>query len=291
MDDFLVGANEIRYNLNDKIEEYLSFGGNKFPLEDGSSMAFEDTKAENLPGSPTIWFVNTNNPQIPTLLMMISAAAVDSVNPCEFAILVILLSSITASEGRRKALKAGLAFISAVFVMYLLMGIGILQITRTFTFLGVSFYFRKIVGIFALIVGALNIKDYFWEDAQGVLSSMPMSWRPRVQKLLDNITSTPGALLSGILVSFFLLPCTSGPYFIVLSLLDFESTRLLATALLLLYNVIFILPMIGIVLAVYFGLTTTAKAAHWRHKRLGLLHLIAGVVMMGMGIWMLFFYG
>jgi len=223
--------------------------------------------------------------------MIISAAAVDSVNPCEFAILVILLSSITASEGRRKALKAGLAFISAVFVMYLLMGIGILQITRTFAFLGVSFYFRKIVGIFALIVGALNIKDYFWEDAQGVLSSMPMSWRPRVQKLLDNITSTPGALLSGILVSFFLLPCTSGPYFIVLSLLDFESTRLLATALLLLYNVIFILPMIGIVLAVYFGLTTTAKAAHWRHKRLGLLHLIAGVVMMGMGIWMLFFYG
>jgi len=225
--------------------------------------------------------------KVPTLLMVIAAAAVDSVNPCEFAVLVILLSGVIASGGRKKALKTGLAFAFAVFVMYLLMGLGVFSITLV---PGITYYFYKAVGVFALFVGVLNIKDYFWENARGVLSSIPESWRPRVQKLLDEATSVPGALLSGVFVSIFLLPCSSGPYIVTLGLLAHEATKLLAIALLLLYNFIFILPMIGIVLAVYFGLTTTAKAAHWRHKRLGLLHLIAGILMFGMGIWMLFFF-
>lgn len=290
-DDFLVGPDEIFNNLRTEVEEHLNLGGNELPLMNGSSVAFEDLKVKDLPGTSTIWFISKNPPSdVPTFLAIVTAAAVDSVNPCEFAVLVILLSGVTASEGRKKALKTGLAFVLAVFVMYLLMGFGILQISTTLIFIGLPYYFRKAIGIFAIVVGVLNMKDYFWESARGVLSSVPESWRPRVQRLLDNITSIPGALFSGFLVSLFLLPCTSAPYFIVLSLLNYEATKISAVMLLLLYNLIFILPMIGIVLAVYFGLTTTAKAAHWRHKRIGLLHLIAGVIMFGMGIWMLFFY-
>ena len=277
-------------NLKNKIDSYLASGGNSLLLllEDGSSwVSFKDLDGQDLYGSPIIRSYSENPLKVPTLLMVIAAAAVDSVNPCEFAVLVILLSGVIASGGRKKALKTGLSFVFAVFVMYLLMGLGVFSITLV---PGITYYFYKAVGVFALFVGVLNIKDYFWENARGVLSSIPQSWRPKVQKLLDEATSVPGALLSGVFVSIFLLPCSSGPYIVTLGLLAHEATKLLAIALLLLYNFIFILPMIGIVLAVYFGLTTTAKAAHWRHKRLGLLHLIAGILMFGMGIWMLFFF-
>lgn len=288
VDDFLGGDFLILTNLKAKVDEYLSVGGNELPLPDGSSIAYEDMNIEDLSGSPKIWGGSEYGPlEAPTVLAVIAAAAVDAINPCAFAVLVILLSGVTASGGRRKALKAGLAFTIAIFVSYILMGLGIFSISML---PGIAYYFYKGVGILALIVGLLNIKDFFWESARGFLSSVPESWRPKVQNLLDDVTSVPGALVSGLVVSLFLLPCTSGPYVVVLALLAYETTKMLAVMLLLLYNLIFVLPMILIVIAVYFGLTTTAKAAHWRHKRLGLLHLIAGAVMFCMGIWMLFFY-
>ena len=274
--------------LKGKIDEHLTVGGNRFPLLNGSSVAFEDLEVSNLPGSPELLPGSIEPPlELPTVLAVITAAAVDSINPCEFAVLVILLSGVLASGERKKALKIGLAFVFTVFVMYLLMGFGIFSIRMAS---GLTYYFYKAIGIFALIIGALNVKDYFWEDAKGVWSSVPNSLRPKIQRLLDNVTSIPGAVFSGFVVSLFLLPCTSGPYIVVLGLLSYATTRFWATVLLLLYNLIFILPMIGIVLAICFGLTSTAKAAHWRHRRMGLLHLIAGITMIGMGVWMLFLW-
>jgi len=284
VDGFLVEDMTILDELRSKVDEHLALGGNELPLANGSSVAFEDLNVEDLPGFPKVW---TGGQKSPTLLVVLAAAAVDALNPCAFAVLVVLLSGVIASGGRKKALKAGLAFIIAVFVMYLLIGFGIFSIITTRETTDI---FYKTVGVFALVVGMLNVKDYFWESAMGVLSTVPRSWRPRVQKLLDDATSVLGALVSGFAVSLFLLPCTSGPYVVVLGLLAHETTKMYATQLILLYNFIFVLPMIGIVLAVYFGLTTTAKAARWRHRRIRLLHLIAGVVMFCMGIWMLFFY-
>ncbi len=288
VDDFLVGDLSILTGLRGRVDEYLALGGNELPLADGSSVAFEDLNVGDLPGSPRVWGVSQYSPlEAPTALAVIAAAAADAVNPCAFAVLVILLSGVIASGGRKKALKAGLAFTVAVFISYVLMGLGIFSISML---PGVAYYFYRAVGVLASVVGLLNIKDYLWESTMGVLSSVPKSWRPKVQKLLDDVTSVPGALFSGFIVSLFLLPCTSGPYIVVLGLLAYETTKMWATLLLLLYNFIFVLPMIGIVLAVCFGLTTTAEAARWRHRRIRLLHLIAGVIMMCMGIWMLFFY-
>ena len=50
------------------------------------------------------------------------------------------------------------------------------------------------------------------------------------------------------------------------------------------YNFIFVLPMIGITLAIYFGITTTEKAEEWRQHKLKTLHLIAGVILLLLGI-------
>lgn len=58
---------------------------------------------------------------------------------------------------------------------------------------------------------------------------------------------------------FFLLPCTSGPYGVIIGMLSSTSTRFQALVYLLIYNFIFIIPFIAIILAVGLGLTTTAR--------------------------------
>jgi len=56
------------------------------------------------------------------------------------------------------------------------------------------------------------------------------------------------------LVSLFLLPCTSGPYIVIIGMLGQKVTHAVAIKLLLLYNLIFILPMILISMGTYWGL-------------------------------------
>jgi len=114
-----------------------------------------------------------------------------------------------------------------------------------------------------------------------------MSWRPRLKALLHSVTSVPGAFCVGFLVSLFLLPCTSGPYIVILGLLAKTSTRAHAMVLLVLYNLIFVLPMVLITFAVYLGMTTVEQAEAWRTKHLRNLHLIAGLILLALGIGML----
>lgn len=105
--------------------------------------------------------------------------------------------------------------------------------------------------------------------------------------LLKHVTSVPGAFAIGFLISLFLLPCTSGPYVAILGLLAKTTTKNYAMLLLILYNFIFIIPMLIITFAIAFGYTTTEKAEHWRTNKLKVLHLIAGIIILLLGIVML----
>lgn len=64
----------------------------------------------------------TKNP-LKFLAIMIPLAAADSINPCAFAVMLLLLSSIfTKSKSKKKTISAGILFSAAIFVSYLLIG-------------------------------------------------------------------------------------------------------------------------------------------------------------------------
>jgi cytochrome c biogenesis protein CcdA len=210
-------------------------------------------------------------------------AALDAINPCEFAILILLMASLLLNDtNRKKALYTGLSFVAAVFVAYFLMGVGLLEFLRTYT-LAYSKYFYNTIGVFSIVLGLFNIKDYFWYGGGGFLMEVPQSWRPKMKGLILKITTPWGAFLTGLLVSLFLLPCTSGPYVVILGMLASKTTFLKAFLYLIAYNLIFIAPMLAIVFAVYFGLSPE-KAENWRKQKLRLLHLVAGVILIALGI-------
>lgn len=217
-----------------------------------------------------------------TLPVLISAAAVDAVNPCAFAVLVLLLGTILLSfnRERNKVLGTGLAFTGACFISYFLMGIGLFTAIQA---AGIQHYVYISISILAVLIGLWNIKGSLWKD-QGFRLGVPKSWQPHVKRLISGVASIPGAFFIGFLVSLFLLPCTSGPYIIIIGMLGRTATRIQAIWLLALYNLIFIIPFIAITFAVSMGATTPARVEKWRQKSLGKIHFIAGIFLLLLGI-------
>src|SRR3989338_7270021 len=214
-------------------------------------------------------------------------ALADSVNPCALAVLAMVLVSILIQnpDKRKRILYGGFAFISAVYIGYLFYGIIIVQFFRTFAvFLSEnSVYLYKSLAIFAMIIGALNIKDYFYYQPGGIATEMPLSFRPRAKLWIKRITSPAGAFVIGFLVTIFLLPCTIGPYIIASGLLaELSFAKIIPW--LLYYNLVFVLPMIIIVGLVYWGFKEVDEISGWKERNIRYLHLIAGVLLFFTGL-------
>ena len=220
---------------------------------------------------------------------IVSLAAVDAINPCALAVMTIVLVTLLIQDPtkKRKVLLGGLAFTLAVFILYFLYGMIMIQffshiIPETGRF---SNYVFKGFGIFAILLGILNLKDFFIYKPGGLGTEMPMKMRPKVKQIIKKITSPKGAFVIGLFVTLFLLPCTIGPYIIAsgkLSILNFFKT----IPWLLIYNLIFIIPMISITLIIYFGLTTVDKVSGWKEKNIKYLHLVEGLILTTLGILM-----
>ncbi|MBW2977892.1 hypothetical protein KY331_03545, partial [Candidatus Woesearchaeota archaeon] len=94
-----------------------------------------------------------------TLPAVIGAAAVDAINPCAFAVLIILLATILAAKQKKKVLWAGLAFTTSIYISYFFMGLGLFSVIRV---AGLTSLFYTVVAILAIFVGLFNLKDYLW---------------------------------------------------------------------------------------------------------------------------------
>lgn len=222
--------------------------------------------------------VDTNEFKL-TLLLVVGGALVDAINPCAFAVLIILLASMAIVKKDKTALKGGLAFSLAVFISYFLMGLGVY---KALSYAGLPLIFLKVVGFLAIILGFWNLKDFLAYKKYLPPLEVPFSWRPKMSSFIRKVTTPSGAFLVGILVSLFLLPCTSGPYLLILSMLSQKETWLRALIYLTLYNIIFVSPMVVITLLVYRGLEPE-KAEEVRKRNIKRLHLIAGIILILMG--------
>lgn len=218
--------------------------------------------------------------------IMLPAAISDSINPCAFAVMLLLLSTIlTRHKSRRKTLLAWWLFSLAVFLTYLAMGIGLFSALAT---AGNTFVLKLVVWILWLLVWLANLKDYF-RYGKWFVMEVPFSRRPKMQEIIDRVSSPRGAFVVGIIVSLFLLPCSSWPYFTILGYLSSQSSNLTTRwyLYLIVYNLIFVLPMFAIAVLVGFGYASVDKLAKIKHEKTKLIHLIVGLLMLGLGAYVL----
>ena len=239
------------------------------------SETFEIGDAERA-GDLFLQKVKAEEPQFGEILLpVILAAAVDSINPCAFTVFIVLLTLISLRM-RKRVLRSGLSFIAAVFIAYLLMGFGLLQI------FGGYYWLKYPVAGFGIFIAVLQISDFL---AEHHLSPVPQSFQRQTRSKLEKVTSPWGAFVVGLFVSFFLLPCTSGPYFIAISLISSQPS--LGIPLLLLYNVIFIVPFLMILYGVHKLAVKTASVKKWKQKSEKVLNLVAGVIILILSVYLI----
>jgi len=235
---------------------------------------------ENMPSPLTLLKHKDEFNRKISISAVLSAAIVDAINPCACAVLILLLGTIlVGKKSKSQVIKAGLAFTASTLISYLLMGLGLFYVI---SIAGIQQYIYIGVSILAILIGIGNMKDYIWPE-KWFHMEVPQSWRPKVQRITSRVTSVPGAFGIGFLVSIFLLPCTSGPYIVIIGMLSESSSKFMAIWMLIIYNLIFILPFIAITLGVGYGLTTTARIEKLRKKKLGKIHLITGIIMFLIG--------
>jgi len=229
------------------------------------------------------------NGQSLNIVKILSLAAVDAINPCALAVLALILIAIITHNPKNKktVLLSGLAFTLSVFVIYLFYGLVLIKFFQLIQFLtSVRVILYKVLGVVAIILGILNIRDFFRYKPGRMGTEMPISWRPSMKKLVSKATSPKGAMVVGAFVTLFLLPCTIGPYVIasgILSVLNILKTL----PWLLLYNLVFVLPMIIVTVLVYAGVAKVEDVSGWKDRNIKKLHLAAGIIMFLIGIAMI----
>lgn len=220
-------------------------------------------------------------------LILVPAALWDSINPCAFAVMFILLSSVMRQkQSRKQVLLSAAAFIGAVFISYIAIGFGLYHALASSDNV---YYVKLFAGILGILVGLANLKDYFWYG-KWFRMEVPISWRPNMKKLIKKVTSPVGAFAIWILISLFLLPCTSGPYITVLGYLSSDVTldKLWGYIYIFSYNLIFIVPMVVIAFIVAFGHKDIGELKEYKELNVEKMHLITGIIMLLLGVYILY---
>ena len=223
------------------------------------------------------------------LVKITGLAAADAINVCAFAVLtMVLVSILTYNPNKPKiVLQAGLYFVAAVFIMYLAYAFILLQLLTTLTeqIRTIGPYVYKGFAVLAMIIGALNIKDYFDYKPGTAGTEMPLSFRPKVKRIIKSVTSPKGAFVTGIFVTLFLLPCTMLPLFVAAGILnDLGYTIITSLPWFLYYNLIFVSPMILIVILIYLGSAKVDDVSGWKERNVKKLHLATGVLLFLVGL-------
>ena len=187
---------------------------------------------------------------------------------------------------RFRMVSIGAIYIIAVYITYLLAGLGLVWFQGFLIQAGLTFYLGVVVGIILLVFGVLEVKDFFWYG-RGYSLSIPFRFTGTIKEKAAKV-SLAGAVVLGIFVSLVELPCTGGPYLAITSILA-SRFDMLAFYYLVLYNLIFVLPLIIIVVLAAVG-TRHERMKEWKESQKKWMRLIAGLLLLGFGIFMLLFY-
>jgi glutaredoxin len=211
----------------------------------------------------------------------------DGFNPCSMWVLILMISLLAPLNDRRRMLAIAGTFVAVEGVSYFVMMAAWLNL---FLLIGLARWSEVVIGLIAVAAGAINMKD-FWAYGRGVSLSIPDGSKPgiyaRMRGILhaENMTAAiVGTIVLGLLVQIVEFLCTSGfpaLFTRILTLRELDSTSYYGY--LLLYNAAYMLDDV-IVLAI--GVVTLSR--HRLQEKEGRwLKLLSGVVMVGLGLYLL----
>ena len=215
---------------------------------------------------------------------VIVTGLLDSVNPCAFAVILLLLAFLfTLRKSRSHILKLGFVYVGMIFLVYFAIGLGILQAVRFSN----DPHFVARAGAWLLIgLGVINLVEYLFPNFP-IKLHMPKIAGARTNALIKQAT-LPTTMLAGLLVGLCTFPCSGGIYVSIITLLNAKTTLAWGVSYLALYNIMFVLPLIVILLLV--SNRMAAKTwARWEREQSLKIRLWYGVIMVSLGVAMLLY--
>lgn len=243
---------------------------------------FEGKTTECSVGENILECADIENKQLPLPLIVGFSGLLAGIHPCTIGVLLFFLAFLFAIRRTRlNALKVGAAYIAGVFAAYFLIGLGLLK--------AVSFaephLAAKAAAVLVIALGAISIARYFFPQIRGF--SIPGKAKQEISVLVQR-ASVPAALVVGIIVGVCSFGCTVGIYAAVIGLLATEPA--LGTAYLLLYNLLFIVPLVAVLL-IATNKAVVERIEKAEKKNAGLVGLVSGIAMIVLGFFILFIVG
>ena len=168
------------------------------------------------------------------------AAFIDSLNPCAFSILFLTITFLfSLGKNRKFILLAGGVYILGIAFVYTFIGIGFLKVLSIFDVPNVMAKIGSAILVLYAVIGLIN--EFI--PTFPIKLKIPASAHRTLAKVISK-ASIPGSFFLGILVGLFEFPCTGGPYLFVLSLLHDKAHFWQGFGYLVIYNVIFVLPLV-----------------------------------------------
>jgi len=216
-----------------------------------------------------------------SLLPIVAGAGfLDGLNPCAFAVLLFFVSLLFATRAPiRDTVKMGAIYIYAIFVVYFMIGLGLLG---AIVLSPDPHFMAKVGAVLMLVVGGITIANYFLPKIP-MPFHMPQKTWDVTRKWMKRAT-LPGALVAGLLVGLCTFPCSGTIYVFVLGLLASQTSFLPGLGYLYVYNLFFILPLVAVLAAIVCAQYVTKRSvargfARWERAHSAQFRLMAGVVM------------
>jgi len=229
---------------------------------------------------------------IPAILL---AGLIEGLNPCALATLVFFISYLTmVGRTRKEILWVGMGFTGAGFITHLLLGFGILGFVQQFSLFPL---FSKIIYLvtfsLSLFLGIFSLYDYL-QVKRGRPSKMtlqvPNSLKKRIHRIIrtkegdfekgeesKSVRFLFAAIVIGFIVTLLQSTCTSQVYLpTILFVTNIPSLRDSAILYLILYNIIYILPLMVIFIIVYWG-TTSQQLSFFLQRRTSTIKLMTAL--------------
>lgn len=260
-EEFLAKREISRRRLETLIRKYQLIGS-KIPWEEARE--FEERSGKSI----------RDRFHAMNVLTVLSAGLIDGVNPCAMAAVVFFISFLSFIGKRGKDLLwVGISFTLAVYITYLLIGVGIFRFLREleFTSLVGKVIFSGSAGL-ALIFGVLSVYDYF-KFRRGKYEEAKLKLPKFLKKRIDGVIRQKmgmrnyilAALVIGFLISITEFVCTGQVYLpTILFVSGVPQLRMKGLAYLFLYNLAFVVPLVVVFGAAYRGTTSMDLNLFWR---------------------------
>ena len=230
-------------------------------------------------------------------LTVAAAGLIDGLNPCAFATIVFFISYLAFTGRKGKdILLVGAAFTLGVFLTYMLVGFGLLKAVQALPFMATLGRWVYIgAGVLALALAILSVNDYL-AARRGKMDDMrlklPTAWRKQINKVIREGSQLRAfvavAFATGFVVSLIELACTGQVYLpTILFVMSVPEMRARAVSYLLLYNILFIIPLVIVFGLAYTG-TSSQKMAAFVNKQTATVKLLTAGIFFVLAVWLLY---